>query len=112
MVRRARVRRSYGTLALKVLGIRDRRPDDMRHTDATAMLMAGMTPAFCARGTRSQRRDVPANLRQLGEAYLRGLRARLCVSEAQLERFLQSGALTRLDDSLSGRQLSSAARWG
>ena len=42
-------RRSYWTPALKVLGIRDPRPYNMRHTYATAMLMAGMTPAFCAR---------------------------------------------------------------
>ncbi len=42
-------RRSYWTPALKVLGIRDRRPYNMRHTYATAMLMAGMTPALCAR---------------------------------------------------------------
>lgn len=42
-------RRSYWTPALKLLGIRYRRPYNMRHTYATAMLMAGMTPAFCAR---------------------------------------------------------------
>lgn len=42
-------RRSYWEPALKVLGIRYRQPYDMRHTYATAMLMAGMTPAFCAR---------------------------------------------------------------
>lgn len=34
---------------LKLLGIRYRRPYTARHTYATAMLMAGMTPAFCAR---------------------------------------------------------------
>ena len=42
-------RRSYWTPTLKVLGIRYRRPYNMRHTYATAMLMASMTPAFCAR---------------------------------------------------------------
>ncbi|MDO8300552.1 tyrosine recombinase XerC, partial [Lacisediminimonas sp.] len=42
-------RRSYWTPTLKVLGIRYRRPYNMRHTYATVMLMAGMTPAFCAR---------------------------------------------------------------
>ncbi|MCO5399130.1 hypothetical protein [Ralstonia soli] len=42
-------RRSYWTPALKLLGIRYRRPYNMRHTYATAMLMAGMTPAFCAK---------------------------------------------------------------
>lgn len=42
-------RRSYWTPTLKLLGIRYRRPYNMRHTYATAMLMAGMTPAFCAR---------------------------------------------------------------
>jgi integrase len=41
-------RRSYWTLMLKTLGIRYRRPYNMRHSYATAMLMAGMTPAFCA----------------------------------------------------------------
>lgn len=41
-------RRSYWTPTLKRLGIRYRRPYAMRHTYATAMLMAGMTPAFCA----------------------------------------------------------------
>lgn len=35
--------------ALRKLGVRYRRPYNMRHTYATAMLMAGMTPAFCAR---------------------------------------------------------------
>ena len=42
-------RRSYWTPLLKRLGIRYRRPYNMRHTYATAMLMAGMTPAFCAK---------------------------------------------------------------
>jgi integrase len=42
-------RRSYWTPSLKRLGIRYRRPYNMRHTYATMMLMAGMTPAFCAR---------------------------------------------------------------
>lgn len=41
-------RRSYWTPTLKRLGIRYRRPYNMRHTYATMMLMAGMTPAFCA----------------------------------------------------------------
>ena len=41
-------RRSYWTPCLKILGIRYRRPYNMRHTYATMMLMAGMTPAFCA----------------------------------------------------------------
>lgn len=42
-------RRSFWTPLLKKLGIRYRRPYNMRHTYATAMLMAGMTPAFCAK---------------------------------------------------------------
>lgn len=42
-------RRSFWTPTLKLLGIRYRRPYQMRHTYATAMLMAGMAPAFCAR---------------------------------------------------------------
>lgn len=33
---------------LKLLGIRYRRPYSTRHTYATMMLMAGMTPAYCA----------------------------------------------------------------
>lgn len=41
-------RRSYWTPSLKRLGIRYRRPYNMRHSYATAMLMAGMNPAFCA----------------------------------------------------------------
>ena len=35
--------------ALKALGIRYRRPYDMRHTYATAMLMAGVNPALGAK---------------------------------------------------------------
>lgn len=42
-------RRSYWTPALKALGIRYRPPYNTRHTCATIMLMAGMTPAFCAK---------------------------------------------------------------
>jgi integrase len=42
-------RRSYWTPTLKRLGVRYRRPYQMRHTYATMMLMAGMTPAFCAK---------------------------------------------------------------
>lgn len=45
-------RRSFWTPCLKQLGIRYRRPYQMRHTYATAMLMAPqgmMNPAFCAR---------------------------------------------------------------
>lgn len=41
-------RRSYWTPTLKRLGIRYRRPYNMRHTCATTMLMAGMNHAFCA----------------------------------------------------------------
>lgn len=42
-------RRSFWEPCLKRLGLRYRRPYQMRHTYATAMLMAGMTPAFCAK---------------------------------------------------------------
>lgn len=42
-------RRSFWTPTLKSLGIRYRRPYNLRHTYATAMLMVGMTPAFCAK---------------------------------------------------------------
>ncbi len=42
-------RRSYWEPCLKRLGLRYRRPYQMRHTYATQMLMAGMNPAFAAR---------------------------------------------------------------
>jgi integrase len=42
-------RRSYWTPTLSSLGLRYRRPYNTRHSDATMMLMAGMTPAFCAK---------------------------------------------------------------
>ena len=42
-------RRSFWTPTLKRLGIRYRRPYNMRHTYATVMLMAGMNHSFCAR---------------------------------------------------------------
>ncbi|KIG08598.1 Protein of unknown function DUF3596 [Burkholderia sp. MR1] len=41
--------RVYWARILKRLGILYRRPYNMRHSYATSMLMAGMTPAFCAR---------------------------------------------------------------
>jgi integrase len=43
------MRRSYWTPALKACGIRYRSPRHLRHTYATMMLMAGRTPAWCAR---------------------------------------------------------------
>lgn len=42
-------RRRYWEPLLSRLGIRYRRPYNMRHTYATLMLMAGMTPGFCAK---------------------------------------------------------------
>jgi integrase len=39
----------YWRPALTRLGIRYRSPYETRHTYATMMLMAGMTPAFCAK---------------------------------------------------------------
>lgn len=42
-------RRHYWVPCLKRLGIRYRRPYNMRHSYATMMLMAGMNPAFCAK---------------------------------------------------------------
>ncbi|MGJ8518420.1 Arm DNA-binding domain-containing protein [Carnimonas bestiolae] len=41
-------RRAFWEPCLKRLGIRYRRPYNMRHTYATIMLMAGITPAFAA----------------------------------------------------------------
>jgi len=41
-------RRSYWTPTLTALGLRYRKPYNTRHSYATMMLMAGMTPAFCA----------------------------------------------------------------
>ena len=43
------LRRSYWEPCLKRLGIRYRPPNNMRHSYATMMLMAGMPPAFCAK---------------------------------------------------------------
>lgn len=43
------IRRTYWRSLFPALGIRYRRPYNCRHTYATAMLMVGMTPAFCAR---------------------------------------------------------------
>jgi integrase len=42
-------RRSFWTPTLASLGIRYRRPYNMRHTYATTMLMAGMNHSFCAK---------------------------------------------------------------
>ncbi len=42
-------RRSYWEPTLRRLGMRYRPPYNTRHTYATMMLMAGMTPAFCAK---------------------------------------------------------------
>lgn len=42
-------RRSHWTPTLKLLGIRYRRPYNMRHTFASMMLMAGRTPGWCAK---------------------------------------------------------------
>ncbi len=41
--------RVYWSKILKRLGIRYRRTYNMRHSYATSMRTAGMTPAFCAR---------------------------------------------------------------
>lgn len=41
-------RRSFWTPTLKALGIRYRRPYNMRHSYASWMLMADMNPAYCA----------------------------------------------------------------
>lgn len=43
------LRQNFWQPLLKTLGIRYRRAYCCRHTYATAMLMSGMTPAFCAR---------------------------------------------------------------
>lgn len=42
-------RRTYWTPCLERLGIRYRPPNNMRHTYATMMLMAGRKPAWCAK---------------------------------------------------------------
>lgn len=42
-------RRSFWTPALAALGIRYRRPYNLRHTYATQMLMQGVNPAFAAK---------------------------------------------------------------
>ena len=43
------LRRSHGEPTLRRLGMRYRPPYNTRHTYATMMLMAGMTPALCAK---------------------------------------------------------------
>ena len=45
------------------------------------------------------------------EAYLRGLWAHLCANETQIERFLQSGALPRLDDMLAALEALDRELW-
>ncbi|MCQ0168409.1 integrase [Pseudomonas sp. S12(2018)] len=47
-IRQAGVTIRHLKLALKALGIRERRQYDTRHTYATMCLMAGMNPAFIA----------------------------------------------------------------
>lgn len=42
-------RRSFWTPTLQRMGIRYRRPNNMRHTYATAVLMAGMNHSWCAK---------------------------------------------------------------
>jgi len=49
-------RRSLWTPILKQLGIRYHRSYNMPHSYATAMLMAGMTPAFARNNSRSASR--------------------------------------------------------
>lgn len=78
-------RRSYWTPCLKVLGIRYRKPYNTRHTYATMMLMAGMTPAFCAK--------------QLGhsiEMFLRTYSKWLDGGQNDIE-------MARMEDALSGK---------
>lgn len=48
-VREQQFRQSFWRHILKALSMRHRRAYNCRHTYATAMLMSGMTPAFCAR---------------------------------------------------------------
>lgn len=83
-------RRSYWEPVLKVLGVRYRRPYNCRHTYATAMLMAGMAPAFSAK--------------QLGHSvdmFLRTYSKWLDGDQNDLE-------MRRLEDSLGASELSPA----
>lgn len=83
-------RRSYWEPVLKVLGVRYRRPYNCRHTYATAMLMAGMAPAFSAK--------------QLGHSvdmFLRTYSKWLDGDQNDLE-------MRRLEDSMSAGDLSPA----
>lgn len=81
--------RVYWKRILKRLGLRYRRPYNMRHSYATSMLMAGMTPAFCAR--------------QLGhtvEMFLRTYAKWIDGSQNDLE-------MARLENALTGNEAAS-----
>lgn len=68
--------------ALKALGIRYRRPYNTRHTYATMMLMAGLTPAYCAN-------QLGHSIEVFLSTYAKWMDGeRNAVEQAQLERFI------------------------
>ncbi len=68
--------------ALKALTIRYRRPYNTRHTYATMMLMAGLTPAYCAN-------QLGHSIEMFLRTYAKWLDGeRNAIEQSQLERFL------------------------
>lgn len=79
---------------LKLLGIRYRRPYNTRHTYATMMLMAGMTPAYCAG-------QLGHSVEMFLTTYAKWLNGdRNALEQDRLERFL--GAIPGVIDADSG----------
>lgn len=72
--------------ALKRVGVRYRRPYNSRHTYATMMLMAGLTPAYCAA-------QLGHSIEMFLTIYARWINGdRNAMEQAQLERFLGSAS--------------------
>jgi integrase len=82
-------RELYWRPCLKRLGIRYRSPYETRHTYATMMLMAGMTPAFCAR-------QMGHSIEQFLRTYSRWIDGgQNAVEMGKLESFLTAPAAAR-----------------
>ncbi len=77
--------------ALKLLNMRFRRPYNTRHTFATMMLMAGMTPAYCAA-------QLGHSVEMFLKTYAKWINGdRNALEQSRLERFIASstGAINR-----------------